>query len=86
MLIMTDAKGIPFCCSEPISGEHNDAYKLAETMKGVIVSSQQCSMNTDSIFLNADAGFDTASFREYCKNHGIIDEIDSNSRNGIQQQ
>jgi transposase len=86
MLIMTDAKGIPICCSKPISGEHNDAYKLVETMKGMVASLQQCNINTDGVFLNADAGFDTASFREYCRNHGIIDNIDSNSRNGIQQQ
>ena len=28
MLIITDSQGIPLACSEPISGNHNDAYNL----------------------------------------------------------
>jgi hypothetical protein len=50
----------------------------------MVASLQRSHINTDGIFLNADAGFDTASFWEYCHNHGIIDNIDSNTRNGIQ--
>jgi hypothetical protein len=28
MLILSDSKGIPIDCSDPISGNHNDAFNL----------------------------------------------------------
>jgi len=36
----------------------------------------------DSLFLNADAGFDTTEFRSYCYANEIFDNIDKNKRNG----
>ncbi len=38
-------------------------------------------IRTDGLFLNADAGFDTTGFREYCYRNEIIDNIDQNKRN-----
>ena len=32
MLIITDSKGIPLACSEPIAGNHNDAFELVENV------------------------------------------------------
>jgi transposase len=41
----------------------------------------QAGISTDGLFLNADAGFDSLSFREFCDGLNIIANIDINKRN-----
>ncbi len=82
MLILTDSQGIPLACSEPTSGNHNDAYELEETVDKMLSNIQSSNINTDGLFLNADAGFDTEGFRGFCYKNDIIDNIDKNKRNG----
>jgi len=82
MLIITDSKGIPLSCSNPIAGNHNDAHDLVETVDKMISNIQKSNIRTDWLFLNADAGFDTKEFRSYCSKNDIIDNIDQNKRNG----
>ena len=82
MLIITDSQGIPLACSDPISGNHNDAYNLVETVDDMIADLQASGINTKGLFLNADAGFDNKEFRIYCFKNDIIDNIDKNKRNG----
>lgn len=84
MLILTDSQGIPIACSEPTSGSHNDAYELEKTVDKMLHNIQSSNINTDGLFLNADAGFDTEGFRNYCYKNDIIDNIDKNKRNGIE--
>lgn len=82
MLILSDANGIPIACSDPIAGNHNDAFELVENFNHMIESLQKSEIRTDGLFLNADAGFDTATFRDCLFKHEIIDNIDNNNRNG----
>jgi transposase len=82
MLILTDSQGIPLACSEPASGNHNDAYELEKTVDKMLNNIQSSNINTDGLFLNADAGFDTEGFRGFCYKNDIIDNIDKNKRNG----
>ena len=82
MLILTDSQGIPLACSEPTSGNHNDAYELEKTVGKMLNNIQSSNINTDGLFLNADAGFDTEGFRNFCYKNDIIDNIDKNKRNG----
>ena len=82
MLIITDSQGIPIVCSEPIDGQHNDAYRLVDNFEKMIHSIIQSNIRVDGLFLNADAGFDTADFRHCCSKHEIIDNIAFNKRNG----
>jgi transposase len=82
MLILTDSQGIPLACSEPSSGNHNDAYELEKTVDKMLSNIQSSNINTDGLFLNADAGFDTEGFRSFCYKNDIIDNIDKNKRNG----
>ena len=84
MLILTDSQGIPLACSEPTSGNHNDAYELEKTVDKMLGNIRSSNIHTDGLFLNADAGFDTESFRKYCYKNDIIDNIDKNKRNGIE--
>lgn len=86
MLIITDARGTPLCCSNPISGEHNDAYQLVETVTQMVSELNASQIRTDGLFLNADAGFDVANFRNYCHQNEIIGNIDFNPRNGTPEQ
>lgn len=82
MLILTDSNGIPIACSEPLSGEHNDAYELTKNFEHMISSLKMSNIRVDGLFLNADAGFDTTEFRNYLYENDIIDNIDHNKRNG----
>ena len=82
MLILTDSNGIPIACSEPISGNHNDAHNLVFHFDKMNDFLQKSDIRTDGLFLNADAGFDTFAFRNCLFKYDIIDNIDFNKRNG----
>jgi len=82
MLIITDSQGIPLTCSDPISGNHNDAYQLVDTVDKMLRKIELSNIKTEGLFLNADAGFDTHEFRVACFANDIIDNIAFNKRNG----
>lgn len=82
MLILSDSQGIPIACSDPISGNHNDAYNLVETVNNMLENIQSSNISTQGLFLNADAGFDSKEFRLSCFKNDIVDNIDKNKRNG----
>lgn len=82
MLILTDNQGIPLACSDPIAGNHNDAFELVPVFNEMLDKLQLSSIPVDGLFLNADAGFDTEDFRTYCFQKDIIGNIDQNKRNG----
>ncbi len=86
MLIFTDAQGMPLSCSEAIAGNHNDAYDLENNIEKMLRLLQQAKINTEGLFLNADAGFDTSSFRRFCYKNDIFDNIDMNKRNGYYKE
>jgi transposase len=86
ILIMTDNQGIPIACSNPIAGNHSDAYHLEQTVEGMLKNIQESEIETDGLFLNADAGFDTLGFRNSCLRSDLIANIDSNQRNGKQEE
>ena len=81
MLIITDSKGIPLACSDPVSGNHNDAFELEITAKKMFRDIQCSEINIEGLFLNADSGFDTDGFRNCCYQSEIIGNIDKNTRN-----
>ena len=82
MLILTDSRGTPLACGDPVEGNHNDAFNLVQTVEKMIDNIQSCGIATDELFLNADAGFDVKDFRCYCYQQEIVDNIDQNRRNG----
>jgi len=81
-LIITDSQGIPLVCSDPIAGNHNDAYQLEDTFSKMLRSIQIADIPIKGLFLNADSGFDTSGFRSYCFRNEIFENIDKNKRNG----
>ena len=38
MLILSDSKGIPIACSDPVAGNHNDAFNLTQNFDGMVAS------------------------------------------------
>lgn len=82
LLILTDSQGIPLTCSEAIAGNHNDAHNLVKTTKKMLSNIHKSGIRTDSLFLNADAGFDTEDFRVFCLKNEIIANVVKNKRNG----
>ncbi|MFV0507069.1 MAG: IS5 family transposase [Bacteroidales bacterium] len=81
MLIMTDSQGLPVTYSEPISGNHNDAYNILDIAKEMILDLKQVGINHEVLFLNADAGFDVKKFRDFLEAEEIVGNIDFNKKN-----
>ena len=80
-LFLTDKQGIPLAISEPISGNHNDLFDIEIFFTKMIDDLEQSRIQTNGLFLNADAGFDSEGFRKVCSLKGIIANIDFNKRN-----
>ena len=57
----------------PKAGNHNDLYEIEEA-----------GIEHKELFLNADAGFDSKSLREFLESKEIIANIKPNPRNGEQ--
>ena len=81
-LILSDSKGVPIACSDPIAGNHNDAFNLVNIFKQMVHSIQKADISINGLFLNADSGFDVTDIRSYCYMNEIFDNIDQNKRNG----
>tara|TARA_B100001013_G_C24544185_1_gene415893 strand:+ start:114 stop:935 length:822 start_codon:yes stop_codon:yes gene_type:complete len=82
LLILTDDQGVPIGWSEPISGQHHDSFELVETANKIFDQMEAIDLPCDGLFLNADAGFDVAKFKELCFEKDIIFNIDKNKRRG----
>lgn len=82
LLILTDSQGVPLMCGDPEEGNHNDAYNLENSVEKMLQEMRHSTIATEGLFLNADSGFDTTEFRNYCFRNEIIANIDQNKRNG----
>lgn len=82
ILIISDAQGIPLACSDPISGNHNDAYKLEEHIQLMFNKIKKSDIKIKGLFLNADSGFDTKEFKLFCHKNDVFDNIAKNKRRG----
>ena len=72
-------------CLLVVTGNHNDAYDLVKTVNNMMLNIQESDIQTDWLFLNADAGFDTTEFRSYCFENDIIDNINQKKRESKRQ-
>ena len=81
LLFLTDNNGIPISMSKSISGEHNDLFMIKKHFKNMLNDLKKSTVETEGLFLNADAGFDGKSFRLFCQKNEIIANINFNKRN-----
>lgn len=85
-LYFSDNQGIPLAMSEPQSGNHADLFEIEDRVKEMTIQLKEAGLNLDGIFNNADAGFDSASFRNALETDGIISNVCPNPRNAEPKQ
>ncbi|MBD5374928.1 MAG: transposase [Bacteroides sp.] len=81
-IYFTDRQGLPLAMSEPQKGNHTDLYEIKESVDSIAFQLDRCRISLDSIFNNADAGFDSRSFLQALDKNGIIANVCPNTRNG----
>jgi transposase len=81
-LFLSDSRGLLLACSEPVSGAHHDLFEIEEVFGQLCSLLQEADIKTEGLFLNADAGFDSESFRRLCQVMKIEANIAFNPRNG----
>ena len=80
-LFISDNQGIILAMSTPKEGNHHDVFEVQLLFKEICTMLKEAGISLDGLFLNADSGFDSNSFREACKKENIIPNVKSNSRN-----
>lgn len=65
-LFLADNKGQMLACSLPVSGSHHDLYEIEQVFKELCALLHEAEIETEGLFLNADAGFDSQQFRSLC--------------------
>jgi len=79
-LFFTDSKGIPVAMSQIMKGNHHDSYKIEKNMREMFADLECSKIETNALFLNADAGFDCKGFRQICKDYEVIPNVKHNPR------
>lgn len=81
-LFLADNKGQMLACSPPVSGAHHDLFEIEIVFRALCSLLQEAGIQTEGLFLNADAGFDSHVFRSLCSEMKIEANIAFNPRNG----
>lgn len=81
-LFLSDNQGVMLALSPPLSGAHHDLYQIEQVFRELCALLKEAGIETEGLFLNADAGFDSESFRRLCSEMKIEASIDFNPRNG----
>jgi transposase len=81
IIFLVDAQGVPLCLSKPIAGNHHDLYQINEQFKFMCQILEHAQIDPHGMVMNADAGFDSMSFRNFCDDLDILANIDINKRN-----
>lgn len=79
-LILCDNNGIPLVVGKPQCGNHNDLYNINKIFDEMIALLEETSISVEGIFMNADAGFDSKSFKRNCDSKGIALNVKDNPR------
>lgn len=81
-LYLSDRQGLPLAMSEPVAGNHNDLYEIEAAASELLETLESAKIPTEGLFMNADAGFDAASFRWVCAQKEVIVNVAHNKRSG----
>ena len=83
-IFLCDNKGQMIAMGSPKAGNHNDLYEIEEVLKEILALLEKAGIEHKGLFLNADAGFDSKSLRDFLESKEIIANIKPNPRNGEQ--
>ena len=81
MLFLTDKNGIPLACSQPTAGNHHDLFEIKNNFDFIRRLLAKSGIPAEGLVINADAGFDSRTFRDYCDDLEMLANIDINKRN-----
>ena len=76
-IYVTDRQGIPLAMSTPVSGSHNDLHCISEVLQGLFAGTEDSGLSVSGLFLNADAGFDSAQFGRDCHQQEVFPNVAS---------
>lgn len=85
-LFMSDNQGVMLAMSTPQEGQHHDLFEIQSLFNEICTMLKEADINLDGLFLNADSGFDSDSFREACEKENIIPNVKLNPRNSANQK
>jgi transposase len=85
-LFLSDSKGLLLTCSQPVSGAHHDLFEIEKVFRELCGLLKEAGIETEGLFLNADAGFDSEAFRRLCSEMKIEANIAFNPRNGRDEE
>ena len=81
-IFLCDNKGQMIAMGSPKAGNQNDLYEIEEVvLKEILALLEEAGIEHKGLFLNADAGFDSKSLREFLESKEIIANIKPNPRN-----
>ena len=80
-LFMSDNQGVMLSMSTPQEGQHHDLYQIKELFEELCQLLKEAGIELEGLFLNADPGFDSESFRQACEEKDIIANVKPNPRN-----
>jgi transposase len=85
-LFMSDNQGVMLAMSTPQEGQHHDLFEIQSLFGEICTMLKEAGISLDGLFLNADSGFDSDSFREACEKENMIPNIKANPRNSTNQE
>ena len=85
-LFICDNQGVMLAMSTPQAGQHHDLFEIQSLFDEICAMLKQAEISLDGLFLNADSGFDSDSFREACEKENIIPNVKPNPRNAGNQE
>lgn len=80
-LFLADNQGVILAMATPQEGQHHDLFEIQALFDGVCNLLKAAGISLDGLLLNADAGFDSDSFKQACQKENIIPNVKPNPRN-----
>ncbi len=78
--ILCDNNGLPLAVGMPQSGNDNDHYRFNKIFDKMIAFLETAGISVAGVFMNADAGFDSKSFKRNCDKKAIELNVKNNPR------
>jgi transposase len=85
-LFVSDNQGVILAMSTPQEGQHHDLFEIQSLFDEICTLLKKAGISLDGLFLNADPGFDSDSFRAACEKENIFPNVKPNPRNCTNQE
>jgi transposase len=81
ILPITDKQGYILATTQPVAGNHNDAFELKDNLQSAFKFMKRLGLGFQGAYFNADSSFDAKAARKVCFNYGVVPNIPGNKRN-----